>query len=42
MTPLPAPRDLAELVRLPAALTVPGDAWTGAAWSRRAWAARVR
>ncbi|PKH44417.1 4-hydroxybenzoate polyprenyltransferase [Nocardioides alpinus] len=33
MTGLPAPRDLAELVRLPAALTVPGDAWSGAAWS---------
>ena len=34
--------DLAELVRLPAALTVPGDAWSGAATRptapRRAWA----
>ncbi|GAA4684998.1 SCO3242 family prenyltransferase [Nocardioides nanhaiensis] len=33
--------DLAELVRLPAALTVPGDAWSGAAHaggSGRAWA----
>ncbi|MDP3890722.1 SCO3242 family prenyltransferase [Nocardioides sp.] len=33
--------DVAELVRLPAALTVPGDAWTGAAHAeanRRAWA----
>lgn len=33
MTALPAARDLAELVRLPAALTVPGDAWSGAAWA---------
>jgi 4-hydroxybenzoate polyprenyltransferase len=33
MTGLPPVRDLAELVRLPAALTVPGDAWSGAAWS---------
>lgn len=33
MSGLAAARDLAELVRLPAALTVPGDAWTGAAWS---------
>lgn len=33
MSGLPAARDLAELVRLPAALTVPGDAWSGAAWS---------
>ncbi|MQW74978.1 4-hydroxybenzoate polyprenyltransferase [Nocardioides sp. dk4132] len=30
---MPAARDLAALVRLPAALTVPGDAWSGAAWS---------
>lgn len=34
--------DVAELVRLPAALTVPGDAWSGAASratpSRRGWA----
>ena len=29
-------RDLAELVRLPAALTVPGDAWTGASRSAAA------
>lgn len=29
MTTLPAGRDLAELVRLPAALTVPGDVWCG-------------
>jgi hypothetical protein len=40
---LPALRDLAELVRLPAALTVPGDVLAGAAaagWParRRAWA----
>jgi len=33
---LPAARDLAALVRLPAALTVPGDAWSGAAWSATA------
>ena len=33
MTGLPAVRDLAELVRLPAALSVPGDAWSGAAWA---------
>lgn len=33
MSGLAAARDLAELVRLPAALTVPGDAWSGAAWS---------
>ncbi|NPC96199.1 SCO3242 family prenyltransferase [Nocardioides sp. zg-DK7169] len=33
MTALPGARDLAELVRLPAVLTVPGDAWSGAAWS---------
>lgn len=33
MSALPAARDLAELVRLPAALTVPGDAWSGAAWA---------
>ncbi|PRY01729.1 SCO3242 family prenyltransferase [Allonocardiopsis opalescens] len=38
----PSPRDLAELVRLPAVLTVPGDTLAGAAaagWSggRRAW-----
>lgn len=33
MTALPAARDLAELVRLPAALSVPGDAWSGAAWA---------
>nr|WP_166138878.1 UbiA family prenyltransferase [Nocardioides ochotonae] len=32
---MPAARDLAALVRLPAALTVPGDAWSGAAWSTR-------
>lgn len=43
MSGLPALRDLAELVRLPAALTVPGDALSGAAaagWprGRRAWA----
>lgn len=36
MTALPAARDLAELVRLPAALTVPGDAWSGAAWAGEA------
>ncbi len=36
MTVLPAARDLAALVRLPAALTVPGDAWSGAAWSAAA------
>jgi hypothetical protein len=29
---LPSGRDLAELVRLPAALTVPGDVWSGQAW----------
>jgi 4-hydroxybenzoate polyprenyltransferase len=28
---LPSVRDLAELVRLPASLTVPGDVWSGAA-----------
>jgi len=33
MTRLPAARDVAELVRLPAALTVPGDVWSGAAWA---------
>lgn len=33
MSGLSAARDLAELVRLPAALTVPGDAWSGAAWA---------
>ncbi|UMG92418.1 SCO3242 family prenyltransferase [Nocardioides sp. TF02-7] len=35
--------DLAELVRLPAALTVPGDAWAGAASvaGGRSWAAPV-
>ncbi|WP_231250854.1 SCO3242 family prenyltransferase [Nocardioides furvisabuli] len=33
MMTLPAAGDLAELVRLPAALTVPGDAWSGAVWS---------
>lgn len=33
MTGFPVARDLAELVRLPAALTVPGDAWSGAAWA---------
>lgn len=33
MSGLPASRDLAELVRLPAALSVPGDAWSGAAWA---------
>lgn len=36
------PADLAQLVRLPAALTVPGDAWSGAAHAAatgpRAWA----
>jgi hypothetical protein len=34
MTGFPAARDLAQLVRLPAALSVPGDAWSGAAWAR--------
>ncbi len=33
MTGFPAVRDLAELVRLPAALSVPGDAWSGSAWA---------
>ncbi|TWG98998.1 4-hydroxybenzoate polyprenyltransferase [Nocardioides sp. J9] len=33
MTGAPAVRDLTELVRAPAALTVPGDAWSGAAWA---------
>lgn len=33
MTRRPSAADLAELVRLPAALTVPGDGWTGSAWS---------
>ena len=32
MSALPSARDLAELVRLPASLTVPGDVWSGAAW----------
>lgn len=36
MTGLPAARDLAELVRLPAALTVPGDVWSGSAWAASA------
>jgi hypothetical protein len=31
-TALPSARDVAELVRLPAALTVPGDVWAGSAW----------
>lgn len=38
------PGDLAELVRLPAALTVPGDAWSGAAHlpaGSRGWAMPV-
>lgn len=36
----PALGDLAELVRLPAVLSIPGDAWNGAAasGSRRGWA----
>lgn len=38
MSGLPGARDLAELVRLPAALTVPGDAWSGAAWAGTATA----
>lgn len=33
MTGRPRAGDLAELVRLPAALTVPGDAWAGSAWA---------
>lgn len=33
MTTRPSAGDLAELVRLPAALTVPGDGWAGSAWS---------
>lgn len=39
----PTPGDLAELVRLPAVLSIPGDAWNGAAatGSRRGWAMPV-
>ena len=35
MTRLPALSALTELVRLPAALSVPGDSWAGAAWAGR-------
>lgn len=35
MTRRPTAPDLAELVRLPAALSVPGDAWAGAVWGGR-------
>lgn len=42
MSRLPALRDLAELVRLPAALTVPGDVLAGAATAGRSSRRRAR
>lgn len=41
MSPAPRPVDVARLVRLPAVLTVPGDALVGAAFSGRAPGATV-